>query len=92
LTVIDYILRETNVEMRARIFKILQNQPNLNNNTNQLREIFPEILTSSPYSLSSYLDARLINVPWTPNFTNGRLKQIEGDKIAIGMMNLLPLN
>jgi hypothetical protein len=25
LTVIDYILRETNVEIRARIFKILQN-------------------------------------------------------------------
>ena len=43
-------------------------------------------------ALGEYLDSRLLNVPWTPAFTDGKLKHEAGSDFAVVPMNLYPLS
>ena len=76
LTVMDYCLRDSNIDVCSKIFKILEKQTYLNGNAEAIKLIIPELLALCPYSTSRFLDSRLIKVPWTPNFSDGRLNQV----------------
>jgi len=76
LTVIDYCLRDSNIEVCSKIFNILEKQSNLNGNAEAIKSIFPEVLALCPYSTSRFLDSRLVKVSWTPNFSEGKLNQV----------------
>lgn len=73
LTVLDYCLRDSNIEICSRIFNILENQTYLNGNGQSIKGLLPELISLCPYSTSRFLDSRLINVPWAPSFSEGKL-------------------
>jgi hypothetical protein len=83
ITILHYCVRDSNIVLASRILKILMNQP-INSNVENIKDILPNLMTLCPYSLSKFLDSRLLKVPWTPTFSDGKLKLIEGDTFAIG--------
>jgi|LauGreDrversion4_2_1035121.scaffolds.fasta_scaffold129236_1 hypothetical protein len=52
----------------------------------------PDLLKLCPLTLADYLDLRLVKVPWTPVFSEGKLRQQEGTDFAVAPLGLFPLN
>jgi hypothetical protein len=63
----------------------------LNDHSHMLITLFPDLLKLSPVALGDYMDSRLVRVPWTPCFTDGKLKHEQGSDFAVLPMNLFPL-
>jgi hypothetical protein len=74
----------------SKILNILSTKP-LDDHSRFIKDLLTDLLRLCPISLAEYLDQRLIKVPWTPLFTDGKLKQENMSDFAVHPLNLFPL-
>lgn len=58
--------------LASRILSILSTRP-LDDHSLLIKDLMPDLLKLCPQAVSLYIDARLINVKWTPRFSVGNL-------------------
>ncbi len=77
LTPLHYCTRDTNILVASRFLNILSKYP-LGESVEHIKDIMAELMALSPNAFSQFLDSRLIEVPWTPQYSEGPLKVIYG--------------
>lgn len=77
--------------MAAKFLQILAKYP-LCDASEHIKDIMADLMTITPNAFALYLDSRLIEVPWTPQFSKGSLKTIALQDFSVGLMNLCPID
>ncbi len=84
-------MRDTNVLIATKFLQIFAKYP-LSDASEHIKDIMADLMTITPNAFAAYLDSRLIEVPWTPQFSKGALKTITLQDISVGVLNLCPID
>jgi hypothetical protein len=91
ITPLHICIRDSMSTNSTRLLKLLSTKP-LDDHSDFIKDLLPDLLKLCPLALADYLDSRLISVPWTPKFTDGKLNQPSGCEFASVPFNMFPLN
>lgn len=72
VTPLHLCIRDSQITIASSILKVLSGKP-LDDHSNFIKDLMPDLLKLCPLALADYLDQRLMKVPWALQFTDGKL-------------------
>lgn len=91
ITPLHLCVKDSQTLLATQLLNHLAGMP-LEDHSKFIQDLLPDLLKLCPLAIADYLDARLVKVPWTPAFSDGKLKHQAGCDFAVLPLNLFPVN